>query len=188
VHFFKEFVSNPGATGAVAPSSHRLAEVIVDNARIPAADRIVELGPGSGAFTERILSVKRRDARFLAVERNPRFAAALQARYPALHVVTGCASQVWQLAGEHGISEAESVVCGLPWANFDRAMQESILGGIGRLLGDGGVFATFAYFGPHWLPAGRRFRALLAAQFREVCISSVVFNNLPPAFVYRCMK
>ncbi len=72
--------------------------------------------------------------------------------------------------------------------DFDPALQRTILGGIRDVLGKGGIFATFAYFGPHWLPGGQSFRNLLRSVFPDTRTSPVVLQNLPPAFVYYCRK
>ena len=51
-------------------------------------------------------------------------------------------------------------------------------------LAPGGCFVTFAYYGFHQLPGGRRFRALLERLLPQVTTTEVVWANLPPAFVY----
>jgi len=53
---------------------------------------------------------------------------------------------------------------------------------------DGGQFATFAYWQGVILPAGRRFSKRLRGSFCDVGRSHTVWRNLPPAFVYRCVK
>jgi phospholipid N-methyltransferase len=139
-------------------------------------------------MTRRILEKKSRDARFLALERNPNFVTTLRALFPHLHVVSGCASKLKSHAAKHDFHGADSIVSGLPWAIFDPQTQRSILSGIHDVLSPGGVFATFAYFGPHWLPGGQAFRSHLDRQFATVRTSRVVLANLPPAFVYYCGK
>ena len=53
--FLKEFIIYPKMTGAIAPSSHRLSELITDIAELSKADSVIEFGPGTGVFTEKIL-------------------------------------------------------------------------------------------------------------------------------------
>ncbi len=188
MRFLQEALRAPHITGAIAPSSRQLAEVIVDTARVSAAERIVELGPGTGVFTRRILDVKPPGSRFLALERNPRFAADLKSQFPTANVVEGCASELRRHAANHEVAEADSIVSGLPWAIFDGAQQNGLLAEIRHILRGGGVFATFAYFGPHWLPSGQGLRKRLRSHFSQVTTSRVVLANLPPAFVYSCTK
>jgi phospholipid N-methyltransferase len=75
---------------------------------------------------------------------------------------------------------------GLPWA-FSRDLQR-LLRAVVEGLRPGGRFATFAYIPAAHFPPGRRFRALLEASFPRVETTRVVYQNFPPAFVYRCVK
>jgi phospholipid N-methyltransferase len=188
MRFFKEAILAPHTTGAIAPSSRHLARVIVDKADVDNAGRILEIGPGTGVFTEHILERKKGDAHFVALERNPNFAADLREKFPAARIVHGCATELPTHALEHEFHEADSIVSGLPWTIFDPKLQRTILGGIRDVLGPGGTFATFAYFGPHWLPGGQHFRDLLRGVFPDTRTSRVVLRNFPPAFVYYCRK
>ncbi len=188
MRFLKEIIRAPHITGAIAPSSPWLAKVVVEKANIAQASRILELGPGTGVMTRRILEKKSPTARFVAIERNPNFVTELKSLFPDLDVIDGCASELPAHAEAHGVQDADSIVSGLPWAIFDPALQRSILSAIHSVLSADGVFATFAYFGPHWLPAGQGFRNLLRSQFTNVRTSEVVLANVPPAFVYYCRK
>lgn len=186
--FFKEAVRAPHITGAIAPSGRKLARMIVDKAEVATATRILEIGPGTGVFTKRIIEAKPGNAHFVALERNPNFAMGLRSRFPATRIVEGCATELRNHAAEHGFNEADSIVSGLPWTIFDSKLQQTILGGVRDVLASGGMFATFAYFGPHWLPGGQSFRNLLRSVFPDTRLSPVVVENLPPAFVYYCRK
>jgi phospholipid N-methyltransferase len=188
MRFFKEALFAPHTTGAIAPSSRHLARVIVEKAAVDNASRILEIGPGTGAFTHHILARKKDDAHFVALERNPNFAADLREKFPDARIVQGCATELPAHALEHEFHEADSIVSGLPWTIFDPKLQRTILGGIRDVLGRGGTFATFAYFGPHWLPGGQNFRGLLRSVFPDTRTSQVVVRNFPPAFVYYCRK
>ncbi len=185
---FSEKLSAPQTTGAIAPSSDHLARVIVKKAGVDGASRILEIGPGTGVFTKHILEAKPSDAHFVAIERNPNFAIELKSRFPDTRIVEGCATELRTHAAEHEFHEADSIVSGLPWTIFDSKLQRTILGGIHDVLSKRGTFATFAYFGSHWLPGGQNFRKLLRSVFPDTRTSPVVLRNLPPAFVYYCRK
>ena len=53
--FLKSYLSTPGNVGAVAPSSPYLARRMIEELDLEGADTVVELGPGTGAFTGFIL-------------------------------------------------------------------------------------------------------------------------------------
>jgi phosphatidylethanolamine/phosphatidyl-N-methylethanolamine N-methyltransferase len=188
MRFLKEAILAPHTTGAIAPSSRHLARVIVEKAGVPDATRILEIGPGTGIFTRRILDTKKRGAHFVAIERNPNFATDLKSKFPHARIVEGCATELRIHASAHEFHEADSIVSGLPWTIFDPKLQHTILSGIHDVLGKGGTFATFAYFGSHWMPGGQNFKNLLRSVFPNTRTSSVVLRNLPPAFVYYCRK
>ena len=92
------------------------------------------------------------------------------------------------MLNSRALPKADVVISGLPFAIFPEELQEKILQGVMRSLVPGGTFATFAYLQGVILPAGVRFRKKLEATFPEVTTSSIVWNNMPPAFVYRCRK
>lgn len=175
--------------GAICPSSRFLARLIVQEANVRNARSIAELGPGEGVFTRHIMAVKPTESRFIALEKNEVFARALKNRHPDMPIVEGCATEFSDHARQHGLGPVQSVVSGLPWAAFPCRLQTEILTQVREsLCGESGVFATFAYYGFHWMPAGRAFRRKLKESFREVRTSRIELRNLPPAFVYTARK
>jgi phosphatidylethanolamine/phosphatidyl-N-methylethanolamine N-methyltransferase len=174
----REFLRHPVLTGAIAPSSPRLAETMTAGLGLERAVRVVELGPGTGVFTEAVLALLRPEARFTAYEINPRFASSLRERFPDVDVVTGSAEH---LAVDH----VDVVVSGLPWTAMTADRQRRILDAVTAALAPNGRFTTFAYAHAAWTPPARRFAASLRSRFAVVERTSVVWGNLPPAFVYR---
>lgn len=174
----REFLRHPMLTGAIAPSSPRLAETMTAGLGLERAARVAELGPGTGVFTEAVLALLRPEARLTAYEINPRFAAALRERFPDVDVVTDSA--------EHLTPDGvDVVVSGLPWTAMTADRQGRILDAVTAALAPNGRFTTFAYAHAAWTPPARRFAASLRSRFAVVERTSVVWGNLPPAFVYR---
>jgi phosphatidylethanolamine/phosphatidyl-N-methylethanolamine N-methyltransferase len=182
--FLREFLRAPGRIGAVAPSSHSLAEAVI--APIPHGGHpvVVELGPGTGAFTKVIQSRLAGRGRHLAIEINQRLAHLLMARHPAVEVITGDATSAPALLAAHGIAAADVVVSGLPWLAFPHATKQAGLDAVASILNANGAFTTFGYGLTRPTPPARRFRQLLQQRFEEVVIGRTVIANLPPAFVY----
>ncbi|MBP2327842.1 phospholipid N-methyltransferase [Kibdelosporangium banguiense] len=176
----REFLRSPGRTGAVAASSRRLAAAMVAGIGVERAAHVVELGPGTGVFTEALLARLEPGARLTAIELNPRLAGDLARRLDGVEVVTGSAEDLTR-----HVRSADIVVSGLPWALFPSQRQERILDQVCEILSPSGRFATFAYLHAAWLPAARRFEASLTKRFGFVGRSRVVWGNLPPAFVHR---
>ncbi|SBT50385.1 class I SAM-dependent methyltransferase [Micromonospora narathiwatensis] len=186
--FLIQFVRHPITTGAVLPSGSTLARDIT--AAVPRAGHplVVELGPGTGAFTRAIQRRLAGRGHHLAVELNPAFATGLARRHPTVEVVRADAAALGELLAERRLAPADVVVSGLPWAAFPAVRQQAILDAVVGALSAGGVFTTFAY--RHALPArpARRFHRLLAGAFDEVTVGRTVWTNLPPALVYHCRR
>ena len=84
--FLGEAIKNYRQTGAVAPSSRRLAQSMVSHLDDHSGPRrILEVGSGTGAFTRHILDGMRDGDRLDAVEISDSFAAALEADVLAPH-------------------------------------------------------------------------------------------------------
>jgi phospholipid N-methyltransferase len=182
------FIRQPFRTGTVLPSSLELAELMVEDMGLGAADTVVELGPGTGVFTRVIAERVRPDALVLAFEIDEALARELQLSMPRVRVVHDSAETLSDQLRGCGRASADAILSGLPWANFSRDLQERLLGAVVAGLRPGGRFATFAYVPAAHFPPGRRFRALLEASFPRVETTRLVYRNFPPAFVYRCVK
>jgi phospholipid N-methyltransferase len=189
LRFLRAFVERPFATGAIAPSSRQLAAQMVDRMCLREAETVVELGPGTGALTRAILDEISQETLLLAVELSPRFAAHLRETLPArVQVINGSGERLAEHLAAHGRTQADCIVSGLPWASFTRDLQERLLAAVVAALRPGGRFTTFAYVHAVPFPPARRLRRMLGERFQRVERSKVVWRNLPPAFVYRCLK
>lgn len=186
--FLGQWLRSPGTIGAVAPSSQRLAETVTTPVPHRGDPVVVELGPGTGAFTGEIQRRLAGRGHHLAVEINPRLAAFLTARHPGVDVVVGDAARLPQLLRERGLDRADAIVSGLPWAAFSEETQAGLLNAVTAIMGPNAAFTTFAYsFAKRMRPA-RRFRRRLHDTFEEVVAGRTVWGNLPPAFVYHARR
>ncbi|MFI7209767.1 class I SAM-dependent methyltransferase [Micromonospora maritima] len=186
--FLGQFARHPFATGAVLPSGSVLARDIT--AAVPRTGQplVVELGPGTGAFTRTIQQRLAGRGQHLAVELNPDFAAALARRHPTVQVVRADAATLDRVLADRHLPAADVVVSGLPWAAFGAGRQIAVLDAVLRALRPGGAFTTFAYRHALTTRPARRFRRLLTGSFEEVTVGRTVWSNLPPALVYHCRR
>ena len=186
--FAREFIKNWKTVGAILPSSSALAHRMVEAANVPHANRVLELGPGTGAFTEAIRDSMPHASNYLGIEMNAPFVETLKARFPGFEFATAAAQEfdfsTYLSAGE----SFDAIVSGLPWTAFPEWLQQDILSNVLKHLKPGGCFATFAYFGFHKLPGGQHFRSLLQQQSGSLRTTAVVWGNVPPAFVYVLQK
>ena len=188
VRFLKEFLICPTTTGAIAPSSDRLSELITDLADLSKVSSVVEFGPGTGVFTEKILQKKSKEADFFALELNAKFVATAKKRCPKADIYHDSALNARHYLNIHGIRQCDCIVCGLPWASFKKKLQAELLCTIHDILRPGGRLLTFAYLQGLLLPSGLNFRKKIRSNFEKVVTTKPVWQNAPPALVYCAYK
>lgn len=184
----KNFFKSPNSVGAVWPSSHALANTITTGINLEKSSSIVELGPGTGIFTEYIIRKKKHDAKFFVVELNPELCNIVKGKYPTIKVYNESAANLELIINKENLEYIETIISGLPWASFPIRMQNNIMAAIHASLKPKGIFTTFSYIQGALLPNAIKFKRLLKKYFSSVETSKVVWRNIPPAFIYRCMK
>ncbi|RRO20484.1 SAM-dependent methyltransferase [Saccharopolyspora rhizosphaerae] len=182
--FAWEFVKSPTTTAAVGPSSRALAEQMVAPIPLTGDPLVLELGPGTGAFTEVVQERLGGRGKHLAVELNAGWAAELGRRFPGVESVCDSARRVPELLAERGLGEVDVVVSGLPWAAHAPVGGVSLVELLAGVLAPDAAMTQFAYTWTRWAPPARRLHADLEAKFEEVVVSRAVWRNLPPAVVH----
>ena len=182
--FLAAFLRRPGAVGAVAPSSAALAQSMLRGCGLRRAKVVVELGPGTGAFTRFIVERIGPVTHFLALELDQQNTLALKRRFPGGHLHHDSAEHVQRYLPAD--QKADCIISGLPWGSMTAATQNRILDPVFASLKPGGTFSAMAYIHATWFPSSRHFRRRLENHFKSVAISPIVWRNLPPAIVYRC--
>jgi phosphatidylethanolamine/phosphatidyl-N-methylethanolamine N-methyltransferase len=183
--FLAAFAREPLAVGSLWPSSKALSQVVADSCEIKPGTTVVELGPGTGAFTGMILNRLNGNGRFLAVEISETNVKVLQRRYPRCKVVHDSAVN---LPSHLGGRLADCIVSGLAWGNMLPRTQNELLQAILKSLTPRGQFVAFAYAHAAWFPTSLQFRRNLHRHFQRVETTPVVWRNLPPAYVFRCRR
>jgi phospholipid N-methyltransferase len=184
--FVRQFLAAPRSVGAILPSSSALAAAMLATIDISAAPTIVEFGPGTGPVTAPILEGLGGRGRYVGIELNPAFHRHLSARFPAADFALGSVADLAPLMAARGITRIDAIVCGLPWASLPLALQDQVFDAMSRLLAPDGIFTTFAYVQGLVLPGAWALRRALRARFSSVTRSPIVWQNMPPALVYRC--
>jgi phospholipid N-methyltransferase len=187
LHLLGRFVRNPRTVGAVAPSSAALARQMVAGLDLHQA-RVVELGPGTGAFTRAIVPELGPAARFLAIDIDPTFIETLRTRFPQVDFVCGSAEQLPAFAAERGLDSVDHILSGLPFASLPASITRGILDGIERTLRRGGTFTTFQYVNAYGMSAAVAFRQDLSRRLGGEPTRRLVMRNLPPAWVLTWTK
>jgi phospholipid N-methyltransferase len=179
--FFLAWMSAPGRVGAIAPSGAALAEMITREIT-PASAPILELGPGTGAFTYYLLQRGVRQQDLTLIEYGSDFMKLLQVRFPGARVLWMDAGR---LAGEHIYDGAPvgAVVSGLPLLNMSTRKIISIVGGAFSYIRPGGAFYQFTY--GMSCPVPRPILDRLGLKAKRLDRAML---NVPPAAVYRLTR
>ncbi|HEY0179733.1 MAG TPA: methyltransferase domain-containing protein [Dokdonella sp.] len=179
--FFRQWLKNPRAVAALSPSGRHLAQQMVR--QVPAdARRIVELGAGTGVFTQALIDAGVAPQDLLVLELNEAFCRLLRQRFPRTHVVQGDASDLAAIAARSGFARAggvDAVVSGLGFLPMPRDLQKSILAATFAVLGPGRPLIQFTYGPASPLP-----RDLLLELGLSVRRAGFAWRNVPPATVY----
>lgn len=179
--FLQELLLYPQQIGAIVPSSKRLARAMANWLPTDPDAFVLELGPGTGAVTEALFGRGLRQDRLVAIEKSPRLANLLRAKFPSAGIVTGDARHLDKLLRRHakGISSVGAVISSLPLHNFPRADAEALVWRIHTALSPAGNWVQYSY---HIYDRPGRGRPDVNGHFRLLS-SDVVWWNLPPARV-----
>ncbi|MBR1127892.1 class I SAM-dependent methyltransferase [Bradyrhizobium iriomotense] len=179
--FFLSWMSSPRRVGAVAPSGAALADLITREISATTGP-ILELGPGTGAFTYKLLKRGVRPQDLTLIEYGSDFMKLLQMRFPGSRVLWMDAAR---LAAERLYDGAPvgAVVSGLPLLNMSRRKVMSILSGAFSYVRPGGAFYQFTYGMSCPVPRPVLDRLGLRAKLVDRALL-----NVPPAAVYRLTR
>ena len=122
--FFRSWMQNPLAIGAVAPSSRLLAKMMAMN--LVAGDRVIELGAGTGTVTQAILDTGVHPRDLFVVEQNEQFVKVLRNRFRSSPVIEADAMLIADhLRGVAG--SVDFIISGLPLLLFSAEQKVKLL-------------------------------------------------------------
>jgi Phospholipid N-methyltransferase len=178
--FIKQYIKNPKIVGAVAPSSEKLADKMLEDIDFSNVACIVEYGPGTGVFTKKILNKKKGSTIFIAIEYNTEFYKILKEKFKDQKnfiLINDSAENLKKYLDKYNISNVDYIVSGLPFASLPDGMSKRILSFTKEILKGRGEFITFQY---------TLFKMKLFKIYFGKIKSKKVLLNLPPAYVLKC--
>lgn len=178
--FFRALAFSPRSVGAITPSGANLASLITSEISA-ASGPVLELGPGTGVFTEALLDRGVRESDLTLIEYGSDFMRLLQARFPKARVLWMDAA--WMASYDLFEQPFGAVVSGLPLLNFAPKKVMAILSAAFGKLRDGGALYQFTY--GMQCPLSKAQLDELGLQ--AVCMGRVLLN-IPPASVYRITR
>jgi phospholipid N-methyltransferase len=180
--FLIEYFKSPRTIGAVAPSSTKLAEKMADDIDFEKAKCIVEYGPGTGVFTDRLIRKVKRNTMLILVEYNEEFCNKLEEKYSGYSnvvIINDSAENIDMHLKRHNIDEVDCIISGLPFASLPKNMSTKILGKTKSILKKDGMFITFQYT--------LLKKSYIGHYFGDIRCERVMFN-VPPAYVLKCQN
>jgi phosphatidylethanolamine/phosphatidyl-N-methylethanolamine N-methyltransferase len=179
--FFLQWLKNPIRMAAISPSSQQLARQMMT--QLPSTcRRVIELGGGTGVFTQALLNHGIVGSDLLVLELNEELHQHLVRQFPGVTVVCGDAANLAEIArsrGYTGESRADAVISGLGLLSMPRQAQQSILQAAFDSLRPDGRFIQFTYG-----PANPVTREVIDALELTARRASFTWWNVPPATVY----
>ncbi|HEX7035283.1 MAG TPA: methyltransferase domain-containing protein [Pseudomonadales bacterium] len=174
------WLRSPRQVGALVPSGAHLAFAMARE--VPAGDGwVVELGGGTGSITTGLLKSGIEPDRLVVVERDPRLAACLRARFPECRVICGDACRLPQLLADAGVEgPVRAVVSSLPLLSMAPLRRARVMRAVSRALNGQGVMVQFTY-GVH-CPVPSRTLARVGARAVR---TARIWRNVPPASIWR---
>ncbi|MBS1983449.1 MAG: methyltransferase domain-containing protein [Bdellovibrionales bacterium] len=186
--FLKAFLRRPQTVGSIVPSSGALAREMISQINFLTSQRIVEVGPGTGAITRYLIEHLGSTSHYMGIDINPHFIANLQQQFPRGTFVQGSGAQLWELLSQRAMLPASDIVSSIPWTILSHGLRDQILCEVTRSLAPDGTFTTFSYIHAPLAPRGIEFMQQLHEYFGEVQRSKTIWWNFPPAHVIHCRK
>lgn len=181
VRFFMAWLRNPRGIAAIAPSGRALAALItkhVDRSTGP----ILELGAGTGTFTQALIARGVPEADLTLVETDAHFSQLLRKRFDRATVIDVDAAHLSKLTPAYP-HRYGAVICGLGLLNMPTDKVEAIMKGAFLRMRPEAAFHLFTY--------GRRCSVPLSILTRlglEAHRVGKAYRNVPPASVYRIVR
>lgn len=168
--FFAHFLADPRGLASPVPSSQRIGEVIASELTAWDAQRVVELGAGTGSLTGGVLQALPPDERLLCVEKKPAFCRRLKARFGGrVEVVQDDALRLSEIVAHTCWERPDAVVCSVPLLN---RFGKSLCRAIAEALPRGALYLQVA-----------NYRAPVEAYF-DIRKTYVFLANIPPEHLH----
>ncbi len=179
--FLRSWIADPLQVAAIAPSGDALARLITREIDLRHAP-VLELGPGTGVFTQALLQRGLAQSDLTLVECSETFAPLLRGQFPQANVL--CMDAARACRGKAlGPTPFGAVVSGLPLLSMPLRTVVEIIVGAFTCVRDDAAFYQFTYGARCPVP-----QRVLTRYDLKVTRVGLIIRNLPPATVYRIAR
>ncbi|MDX1217239.1 phospholipid N-methyltransferase PmtA [Sinorhizobium medicae] len=179
IRFFKGWMSNSRAVGAILPTSsvtaRRMASVVDPDSGLP----VLELGPGTGVITKAILERGIEPEKLISIEYSTDFYNQLKAQFDGVQFINGDAFDLDRTLGSLKDQQFDSVISAVPLLNFPMHRRVELLEDLLSRIPFGRPVIQISY--------GPMSPVVAAPDSYRIQHFDFVVRNIPPAqlWVYR---
>ena len=144
--FLKRVLANPVRVGYIVPSSPFLTRQTAKFLDYSQAHTVVELGPGEGCHTRRMIHRMHANSRLILIELDGHFAKHLETQFAddaRVVVVHGNALQLAEILLSLDAVNPDYIVSGLPFTIMQRDLREQLLANIAQAMDSQSRFITY---------------------------------------------
>ena len=173
--FLKMFIKQPKVNASITPSSKRAARAMLRGLDLSQMKYVVELGPGTGVFTDLLSLRLPKDCRVLLIELEESYIKNLEEKYDdRFEVIQSSACELDKILAERCVQNVDLVVSGLPF-NMPNEAKKKLQSTLLNLTSNGTCMRWFTYF--PWL---------MKKHYRQFEMSKACFVawNFPPMWIY----
>jgi len=178
--WFQTYLRHPLQLGALFPSGSALSSLMVRHIKPEGIGHVLELGPGTGSFTNALVRIGIPEERLVLIEQSQEFAAFLSHTFPRATVICGNADEAGHILKPTGIGKFDEVVSGIPLKAMGKELRKSVCHQAFSLLNPGGSLVQVSYFPRCSIP-----RDSIRDHSGKTIFCGVTVRNFPPAFVWR---
>jgi phospholipid N-methyltransferase len=181
MHFLKEYIKNFTSIGAIAPSSRFLSDKMTKLISNEEPLNILEVGAGTGAFTNYILERSHSESEIFVSELNDFFCSVLDSKFgDRINLISG------DILHFNPSIKFDFIICSIPFNSIPIEITKIIFEHLNTLISDKGVFVFFEYAGLPYLRPVNNFisykKHILIPKRIKRCFTLL---NLPPAIVHQ---
>lgn len=173
--FLKMFIRQPKVNASIIPSSKLAAKGMVRGLDLSAMKFVVELGPGTGVFTDILAQRLPSDCKVLLIELEEEYIAQLKKKYDhRFEVINVSACSLKDLLRERGIEHVDLVISGLPYT-LPEEVKKPLFSTLLELTDKGTCMRWFTYF-----------PFLMKRHYKQFPYRKAAFVgwNMPPMWIY----
>lgn len=175
----RQFLRTPRTVGSIFPSSSVLVKKMLNLSNLESAKVVVELGSGTGVFTQEIFKRVQPTVPVICIEVNQHFCQQIQPLFEQRgnsHLVCASATKLTEVLKQLGYQCVDTIISSLPYNALPSSVSKEVLKGVTKSMNEHSEFLTYVYS----LSCRQLFDEVLPNQDW-----TLVYRNIPPAYVGR---